>query len=77
MRRILDPLFDQLEQTSGLELDREVLAASILRVQLSTVVVPPDDRWRASPDIITNMLGVFVRSPTLPRRKRKPSRKSR
>jgi AcrR family transcriptional regulator len=77
MRRILDPLFDQLEQTSGLELDREVLAASILRMQLSTVVVPPDDRWRASPDIITDMLGVFVRPPTLPRRKRKPSRKSR
>jgi AcrR family transcriptional regulator len=77
LRRVLDPLFDQLEQTSGLELDREVLAASILRMQLSTVVVPPDDRWRASPDSITDMLSAFVRPATLPRRKRKPSGKSR
>jgi AcrR family transcriptional regulator len=77
MRRVLAPLFDQLEQTSGLELDREVLAASILRMQLSTVVVPPDERWRTSPDIITGMLSALVRPAVLPRRKRKPSRKSR
>jgi AcrR family transcriptional regulator len=76
MRRVLDPLFDQLEQTSGLQLDREVLAASILRMQLSTVVVPPDERWRASPDIITDMLSAFVRPVTRPRRKRKPGRRS-
>jgi AcrR family transcriptional regulator len=77
MRRVLDPLFDQLEQTSSLELDREVLAASILRMQLSTVVVPPDQRWRTSPDTITDMLSAFVRPPTLLRGKQKPNRKSR
>jgi AcrR family transcriptional regulator len=77
IRRVLDPLFDQLERASGLQFDREVLAASILRMQLSTVVVPPDERWRASPDIITEMLSAFVRPAALPRRQRKPGRKSR
>lgn len=61
MRRVLDPLFDQLEQAAGLELDRDVLAASVLRMQLSLVVVPPDAQWRASPDIIAEMLSAIMR----------------
>jgi AcrR family transcriptional regulator len=61
MRRVLDPLFDQLEQAASLELDRDVLAASVLRMQLSLVVVPPDAQWRASPDIIAGMLSAIMR----------------
>jgi hypothetical protein len=38
-----------------------VLAASVLRMQLSLVVVPPDAQWRASPDIIAEMLNAIMR----------------
>lgn len=60
--RVLDPLFDQLDEASGLALDRQVLAAMVLRMHLSVVIVPPDERWRTSPGVIADMLGALVRS---------------
>lgn len=77
MRRVLDPLFDQLEETCGLELDRDVLAAAILRMQLSLVIVPPDERWRASPDVLADMLGAIMRCGKALGRKRRTRRISR
>ena len=62
IRRVLDPLFDQLDGACGLALDREVLAAMVLRMHLSVVIVPPDECWRTSPGVIADMLGALVRS---------------
>jgi hypothetical protein len=61
IRRVLDPLYDQLEEAAGFDLERDVLAASVLRMHLSLVIVPANDRWRASPDVIANMLTGFMR----------------
>jgi AcrR family transcriptional regulator len=61
IRRVLDPLYDQLEEAAGFELERDVLAASVLRMHLSLVIVPANDRWRTSPDVIANMLIGFMR----------------
>jgi AcrR family transcriptional regulator len=69
MRRVLDPLYDQMEETTGLELDRDVLSASVLRMQLSLVIVPPDERWRTAPDVLANMLSAFMREAAAPLRK--------
>jgi len=69
MRRVLDPLFDQLEEASGLELDRDMLAAAVLRMQLSLVIVPPDERWRASPGVLAELLKSAMRGSGKTRRK--------
>jgi AcrR family transcriptional regulator len=61
IRKVLEPLYDQLEQDVGFELDRDVLSASVLRMQLSLVIVPPDERWRSAPDVFANMLDGFRR----------------
>jgi AcrR family transcriptional regulator len=61
IRRVLDPLYDQLEEAAGFELERDVLAASVLRMHLSLVIVPANERWRTSPDVIANMLTGFMR----------------
>jgi AcrR family transcriptional regulator len=62
VRRVLDPLFDQLDEVSGLALDRDVLAAMVLRMHLSVVIVPPEERWRSSPGVIADMLSALVHS---------------
>jgi AcrR family transcriptional regulator len=69
MRKVLDPLYDQIETTTGFEVDREVLSGSLLRMQLSLVIVPPDERWRTSPDVLANMLTAFMREAQAPVRK--------
>lgn len=69
MRRVLDPLYDQIEATTGFEVDREVLSGSVLRMHLSLVIVPPDERWRTSPDVLANMLTAFMREAQAPVRK--------
>lgn len=56
VRRVLDPLFDTIEARAGIEVDREMLAALVLRVQLSLVIVPPDTRWRSAPGALVQML---------------------
>jgi AcrR family transcriptional regulator len=61
IRRVLDPLYDQLEEAAGVELERDVLAASVLRMHLSLVIVPANQRWQTSPDVIANMLAGFMR----------------
>jgi len=61
MRKVLDPLYDQIEAATGFEVDREILSGSVLRMQLSLVIVPPDERWRTSPDVLANMLTAFMR----------------
>jgi AcrR family transcriptional regulator len=77
MRKVLDPLYDQMEEVTGLELDRDVLSASVLRMQLSLVIVPPDEPWRSSPDVLANMLNAFMREAATPARKPRPRRGSR
>jgi AcrR family transcriptional regulator len=61
IRKVLDPLYDQLEEDVGVELDRDVLSASVLRMQLSLVIVPPDERWRGAPEVLASMLDGFRR----------------
>jgi AcrR family transcriptional regulator len=77
MRKVLDPLYDQLEAAAGFELDREVLSASVLRMQLSLVIVPPDERWCTSPDVLANMLTAFMREAQAPVRKPRTRRDSK
>ena len=77
MRQVLDPLYDQMEAATGLELDRDVLSASVLRMQLSLVIVPPDERWRTSPDVLANMLTAFMREAAAPARKPRAPRGSK
>jgi AcrR family transcriptional regulator len=75
--KVLDPLYDQIEATTGFEVDRDVLSGSVLRMQLSLVIVPPDERWRTSPDVLANMLTAFVREPRTPVRKPRTRRDSK
>jgi AcrR family transcriptional regulator len=77
MRKVLDPLFDQIEATTGVEVDRDVLSGSVLRMQLSLVIVPPDERWRTSPDVLANMLTAFMREAQAPVRKPRTRRDSK
>jgi AcrR family transcriptional regulator len=77
IQRVLDPLYDQLEKATGFRLDREILAASILRMQLSLVIVPPDERWRSSPEVLANMLAAVLSASGTPASKRTGRRKSR
>lgn len=77
MRRVLDPLYDQLEEAAGVDLDRDVLSASVLRMQLSLVIVPPDERWRRSPEVLASMLTAIMRASAMPARRRSARRISR
>ena len=77
MRKVLDPLYDQIEATTGFEVDRDVLSGSVLRMQLSLVIVPPDERWRTSPDVLANMLTAFMREAGAPVRKPRRRRDSK
>jgi AcrR family transcriptional regulator len=77
MREVLDPLYDQMEAATGFELDRDVLSASVLRMQLSLVIVPADERWRTSPDVLANMLTAFMREAAVPVRKPRARRGSK
>ena len=77
MRKVLDPLYDQIEATMGFEVDREILSGSVLRMQLSLVIVPPDERWRTSPDVLANMLTAFMREAQAPVRKPRTRRDSK
>ena len=77
MRKVLDPLYDQIEATTGFEVDRDVLSGSVLRMQLSLVIVPPDERWRTSPDVLANMLTAFMREAQAPVRKPRRRRDSK
>jgi AcrR family transcriptional regulator len=77
MRKVLDPLYDQIEATTGVEVDRDVLSGSMLRMQLSLVIVPPDERWRTSPDVLANMLIAFMREAQAPVRKPRTRRDSK
>jgi AcrR family transcriptional regulator len=72
IQRVLDPLYDQLETAAGFKIDREVLAASVLRMQLSLVIVPPDERWRNSPQVLASMLALVLKQSAAPARKRPP-----
>jgi AcrR family transcriptional regulator len=77
MRKVLDPLYDQIEATTGFEVDRDVLSGAVLRMQLSLVIVPPDERWRTSPDVLANMLTAFMREAQAPVRKPRTRRDSK
>ena len=77
MRKVLDPLYDQIEATTGFEVDRDVLSGCVLRMQLSLVIVPPDERWRTSPDVLANMLTAFMREAGAPVRKPRRRRDSK
>ena len=77
MRKVLDPLYDQIEATTGFEVDRDVLSGSVLRMQLSLVIVPPDERWRTSPDVLAHMLTAFMREARAPVRKPRTRRDSK
>ena len=77
MRRVLDPLYDQIEAATGFEVDRDILSGSVLRMQLSLVIVPPDERWRTSPDVLANMLTAFMREARAPVRKARTRRDSK
>ena len=77
MRKVLDPLYDQLEAATGFEVDRDILSGSMLRMQLSLVIVPPDERWRTSPDVLANMLTAFMREAQAPVRKPRTRRDSK
>lgn len=62
VRHVLDPLFDRIEAAARIEIDRGVMAAMVLRMHLSVVIVPPDECWRASPAVIADMLDALLRS---------------
>ena len=72
-RTALAPVFDHMEALSGLQLDRELLAEAIIRVELSTVLVPASSEWNAIPDTFPDALGALLaavsvfRSPAEPR----------
>jgi AcrR family transcriptional regulator len=69
IRMVLDPLYDAIEASAGFEVDRDVLSASVLRMQLSLVIVPPDERWRTSPQVLTDMLSALMGATARPARK--------
>jgi AcrR family transcriptional regulator len=69
IRKVLDPLYDAIEASAGVEVDRDVLSASVLRMQLSLVIVPPDERWRTSPQVLTDMLSALMGALAPPARK--------
>jgi AcrR family transcriptional regulator len=69
IRNVLDPLYDAIEASAKIEVDRDVLSASVLRMQLSLVIVPPDERWRTSPQVLTDMLSALMGAITPPARK--------
>jgi AcrR family transcriptional regulator len=77
IRKVLDPLYDAIEASAKFEVDRDVLSASVLRMQLSLVIVPPDERWRTSPQVLTDMLSALMGAMAPPARKPTGRRGSR
>jgi AcrR family transcriptional regulator len=77
MGKVLDPLYDQMEAATGFELDRDVLSAAVLRMQLSLVIVPADERWRTSPDVMASLLSAFMREAAAPVRRPRARRGSK
>lgn len=50
VRDALEPTLDYLEHRTGRPINREILIESLVRLQLSTLVVPADDNWLQSWD---------------------------
>ena len=48
VREALEPTLDFIEQRTGSPINREILIESLVRLQLSTLVIPADDKWMHS-----------------------------
>ncbi len=48
VRDALEPTMDYLEQKSGEPINRDLLIETLVRLQLSTLVVPADENWMRS-----------------------------
>jgi AcrR family transcriptional regulator len=60
MQNVLTPLFDLIEQRIGITLDRDLFTAALLRVHLSTVIVPADAQWDGFPQVLTELLRALM-----------------
>lgn len=47
VRDALDPVFDHLERLVGAPIDRDAFVETLIRLQLSTLMVPASDEWIA------------------------------
>jgi len=56
----LDPCFTYFESSAGIVLDRPAIAEALIRMQLSTLMVPADEAWLANltsaPDMVERLL---------------------
>ena len=68
----LKPVFNHIEALTGLELDRALLAEAIIRVELSTVLVPASPEWNAIPDSFPDALGALLAAASLSRSPAEP-----
>ena len=48
VRDALEPTLDYLEEKTGGPINREILIETLVRLQLSTLVIPADDNWMRS-----------------------------
>lgn len=60
----LDPYYDQVEQENGITLDRDLCSEVLIRLQLSTVLVPGSENWNRVPSLVLGMLSALGTSKT-------------
>ena len=65
LRDALELTFDWLERRVGHALDRDASAEALIRLQLSTMIVPPDrhwiEMWTGTPDHLERLLTLAAR----------------
>ncbi|MGI4746988.1 MAG: TetR/AcrR family transcriptional regulator [Janthinobacterium lividum] len=59
LTRALDPYYDHVEQQAGRPLDRPLCSEALIRLQLSTILVPGAENWSRMPKLIWQIMSLF------------------
>ena len=60
LRRALEPSFDAFDRQGGRRLDRDRFAEALVRLELSTMLIPANREWRRAPDMAAYLFSRFL-----------------
>ena len=62
LKTALSGVFEYLEQQAAVPIDRDLIAQALIRVELSTLLVPADATWNRMPEFLPALLRTLVES---------------
>lgn len=74
MKKALAPVFEYVESEAGAPVNQDLIAQILIRMELSTLLVPPDPLWDRTPELLSEMLQSFI---DLTKGQKQPARSAR